>query len=94
MQILDQSPKEAEIEEDEAEVSQAREQLLEAMALYNLRNRVVNNVLIANPILKGIHNSTYASPIEESVTSLPFPIHLFTFPVFSKNISTHIECHR
>ncbi|PSR77668.1 centromere protein H (CENP-H)-domain-containing protein [Coniella lustricola] len=53
--------------EDEAEVSQAREQLLEAMALYNLRNRVVSNVLIANPILKSIHNSTYASPIEEDL---------------------------
>ncbi|KAF3764876.1 hypothetical protein M406DRAFT_42447 [Cryphonectria parasitica EP155] len=49
------------------EVKEAREQLLEAMALYNLRNTVVNNVLITNPILKAIHNSTYASPIEEDL---------------------------
>lgn len=37
------------------------------MAFYNLRNTVVNSVLIANPILKGIHESTYASPIEQDL---------------------------
>ncbi|KUI60454.1 hypothetical protein VP1G_07648 [Cytospora mali] len=66
----------AESEDDEADASllsdqkgvdQAREQLLEAMALYNLRDTVVENVLSTNPILKGIHNSTYASPIEEDI---------------------------
>lgn len=50
---------------DPKEIDGAREQLLEAMALYNLRNTVVDNVLSTNPILKGIHNSTYASPIEQ-----------------------------
>ncbi|ROV91765.1 hypothetical protein VSDG_06481 [Cytospora chrysosperma] len=48
-------------------VDEAREQLLEAMALYNLRNTVVESVLSTNPILKGIHNSTYASPIEQDI---------------------------
>lgn len=28
---------------------------------------MVTNVLITNPILKGIHNSTYASPIEQDL---------------------------
>lgn len=37
------------------------------MAFYKLRNTVVNSVLIANPILKGIHDSTYASPIEQDL---------------------------
>lgn len=37
------------------------------MALHNLRSSVVTNVLIANPILKGIHNSTYSSPIEQDL---------------------------
>lgn len=46
-------------------VDEAREQLLEAMALYKLRDTVVDYVLSTNPILKGIHNSTYASPIEQ-----------------------------
>lgn len=54
-------------DQDSQDIKDAREQLLEAIALHNLRNSVVNNVLIANPILKGIHNSTYASPIEQDL---------------------------
>ncbi|ROW11042.1 hypothetical protein VMCG_01521 [Cytospora schulzeri] len=77
--LADESAKEAgrggnaEREDDASEVTdlkginEAREQLLEAMALYNLRNTVVENVLSTNPILKGIHNSTYASPIEQDI---------------------------
>lgn len=49
------------------EVEEARNQLLEAMSLYTLRNGVVNNVLITNPLLKGIHGSTAASPIEQDI---------------------------
>lgn len=37
------------------------------MALYNLRNTVVTGVLTANPILKGVHASTYASPAEQAL---------------------------
>ncbi|KAI7782317.1 hypothetical protein LA080_013591 [Diaporthe eres] len=54
-------------EHDPGEVEEARNQLLEAMSLYTLRNGVVNNVLITNPLLKGIHGSTAASPIEQDV---------------------------
>lgn len=54
-------------EDDPGDVEEARNQLLEAMSLYTLRNGVVNNVLIANPLLKGIHGSTAASPIEQDV---------------------------
>lgn len=54
-------------EADPEEIKEARGQLLEAMALYNLRNTVVNSVLITNPILKGIHDSTYASPVEQDM---------------------------
>lgn len=56
-------------DQDAPDIKDAREQLLEAIALHNLRNSVVSNVLIANPILKGIHNSTYASPIEQDLPS-------------------------
>lgn len=49
------------------EVEEARTQLLEAMSLYTLRNGVVNNVIITNPLLKGIHGSTAASPIEQDI---------------------------
>lgn len=54
-------------EDDPDEVEEARNQLLEAMSLYTLRNGVVNNVLITNPLLKGIHGSTAASPIEQDI---------------------------
>lgn len=40
------------------------------MALYRLRNTVTNSVLIANPILRGIHNSAYASPVEQDLPRL------------------------
>lgn len=54
-------------EDNPDEVEEARNQLLEAMSLYTLRNGVVNNVLITNPLLKGIHGSTAASPIEQDI---------------------------
>lgn len=55
------------IPDDPAEIEEARSQLLEAMSLYSLRNGVVQNVLITNPLLKGIHGSTSASPIEQDI---------------------------
>jgi hypothetical protein len=42
----------------------ARGELLESRAQYLLRNRVVDAVLSANPILKAVHNGTDASPVE------------------------------
>lgn len=54
-------------EDDSDAVKEARNQLLEAMSLYTLRNGVVTNVLIANPLLRGIHGSTAASPIEQDI---------------------------
>jgi hypothetical protein len=54
-------------EDNPEEVEEARSQLLEAVSLYTLRNGVVNNVLIANPLLKGVHGSTAASPIEQDI---------------------------
>ncbi|CAN8099034.1 unnamed protein product [Discula destructiva] len=54
-------------DENTKDIQSARAQLLDAMALHNLRASVVTNVLITNPLLKGIHNSTYASPIEQDL---------------------------
>lgn len=48
----------------EEDVKQARDELLESSASYNLRNGVVDSVMAANPILKAVHNSTQASPID------------------------------
>lgn len=49
------------------EIQTSRANLLEAMALYNLRNAVTTNVLSANPILKALHRSTTASPPEQDL---------------------------
>lgn len=57
-------------EPDAGALQESRAQLLEAVALYRLRNAVTDSVLITNPILKGIHNSAYASPVEQDLPPL------------------------
>lgn len=63
----------------------AQNGLLEARANYRLRNDVVNAVMMANPILKAVHSSIEASPIERYVCArgqwpdLPLTHHLVIF---------------
>jgi hypothetical protein len=45
-------------------VGDAQDMLLQQRAYYVLRKDVVDNVMMANPILKSVHNSTNASPVE------------------------------
>lgn len=51
------------------ELESARKDLLETRGLYLLRNQVVEATLSANPILKAVHDSVDASPIERYATS-------------------------
>lgn len=53
--------------DDPQDLAASRAQLLEAMALHRLRDTVATSVLTANPILKGLHSSTYASPVEQDL---------------------------
>ena len=46
------------------EADSARKELLEARAMYQLRNQVIERVLSADPILKAVHDGTEASPVE------------------------------
>lgn len=48
-------------------IQSARADLLSATALHHLRQTVTTNVLITNPILKAVHTSTLASPIEQDL---------------------------
>ncbi|EOO02469.1 hypothetical protein UCRPA7_2041 [Phaeoacremonium minimum UCRPA7] len=57
-------------EVSEDDVKQAQDELLESSANYNLRNGVLDSVMIANPILKAVHNSTHASPIDRDLLPL------------------------
>ncbi|KAJ9157362.1 hypothetical protein NKR23_g734 [Pleurostoma richardsiae] len=49
------------------DVKEAQDQLLDARAAYVLRNSAVANVMAVNPILRAVHNSTHASPIERDL---------------------------
>ncbi|PHH72873.1 hypothetical protein CDD80_4197 [Ophiocordyceps camponoti-rufipedis] len=49
-----------------------RDDLLEARAKLKLRNDAIEAVMMANPILRAVHNGTDASPIERHADLLPF----------------------
>jgi hypothetical protein len=48
----------------EQDLRAAQEALLEAKALYALRNSIVENVIMANPILKSVHAGAKAIATE------------------------------
>ena len=47
------------------DVSRSQEDALQARSLYSLNKDIVDNVLMAAPILKAIHTGTDSSPIEK-----------------------------
>ncbi|KAI9738931.1 MAG: hypothetical protein M1818_005245 [Claussenomyces sp. TS43310] len=51
----------------EAHVRAAQEEMLQAKALYSLRNNIVGSVLVANPILKAVHARGNATLIERDL---------------------------
>lgn len=51
-------------------LKESQENLLEAQARYNLKNKIVESVLIANPILKAVHASTSTTPLERDLLPL------------------------
>ncbi|KAJ6446143.1 centromere protein Cenp-H [Purpureocillium lavendulum] len=46
---------------------QIRQDLLDARALFKLRQDAVDTVMMANPILKAVHNGTDATPVERDL---------------------------
>ncbi|GJN77785.1 centromere protein Cenp-H [Purpureocillium lilacinum] len=46
---------------------QTRQDLLDARAMFKLRQDAVDTVMIANPVLKAVHNGTDATPVERHV---------------------------
>ena len=55
----------------------AQNALLEARAKYRLRNDAIEAVLMANPILRAVHNGTQASPVERYGISHCFLLSFF-----------------
>ncbi|KAM0514859.1 hypothetical protein ACHAPE_006535 [Trichoderma viride] len=53
--------------DDDSNITEAQDALLTARARYRLRNDAIESVMMANPILKAVHNGTQASPIERDL---------------------------
>ena len=53
------------VEATEEDIKLAEQDLLKAKALYQVRTNIVENVLVANPILKAVHAGSNASIIEQ-----------------------------
>lgn len=51
-------------EDDELRVKDAERACLEARARYILKNSIVENVLVTDPVLKAIHSGGNATPAE------------------------------
>lgn len=49
----------------EEDLSTARQELLKAKATYQVRNNVIESVLIANPTLKAVHGGKNATIAEQ-----------------------------
>ncbi|KAF7951108.1 uncharacterized protein EAE97_002659 [Botrytis byssoidea] len=51
-------------------IQKAEKNLLESKANYSLRSKIIENVIIANPILKAVHAGSNASVIEQDLLPL------------------------
>lgn len=51
-------------------LAESQKELLEAQSRYNLKNKIVESILIANPILKAVHASTSTTPLERDLLPL------------------------
>lgn len=55
----------ADEEVSDEDIKKAQQELLEAKAAYQVRTNVIENVLIANPILNAVHAGKNASVVEK-----------------------------
>jgi hypothetical protein len=53
------------VEATEEDIKAAEQELLKAKAKYQVRNNVIESVLIANPILKAVHAGSNATILEQ-----------------------------
>lgn len=53
------------LEVSQEDLTTARQELLTAKAAYQVRNKVIESVLIANPILKAVHGGKNATIAEQ-----------------------------
>ncbi|KAK4087162.1 Centromere protein Cenp-H [Purpureocillium lilacinum] len=63
-----QAPAESQSSDDVPE--QTRQDLLDARAMFKLRQDAVDTVMIANPVLKAVHNGTDATPRDDAAIAV------------------------
>ncbi|RDL42261.1 Uncharacterized protein BP5553_02240 [Venustampulla echinocandica] len=59
-----------ETEASQADINTAQQDLLKAKAAYQVRNSIIENVLVANPILKAVHSGNNATIAEQDLLPL------------------------
>lgn len=60
LQFLDEQ-----LEVSKEDIKSAQQELLKAKAAYQVRANVIENVLVANPILNAVHSGNKATIIEQ-----------------------------
>lgn len=56
-------------EASDEDIAAAEQELLKAKSLYLVRGNVIENSMIANPLLRAVHGSNAATVVEQSVCS-------------------------
>jgi hypothetical protein len=73
----------------QTEIKKAERQLLEARSKYTLRNQIIQNVIITDPVLKAVHSGAGATELERRL--LPLIIERDTLSMVYSVLSTRLQ---
>jgi vancomycin resistance protein YoaR len=76
-------------QEVQTEIKKAEHELLEARSKYTLRNQIIQNVIITDPILKAVHSGANATELERRL--LPLIIERDTLAMVHSVLSTKLQ---
>jgi len=76
-------------QEVQTEIKKAEHELLEARSKYALRNQIIQNVIITDPVLKAVHSGANATELERRL--LPLIIERDTLAMVHSVLSTKLQ---
>lgn len=76
-------------QEIKAEIKKAERDLLEARSKYTLRNQIIQNVIITDPVLKAVHSGADATELERRL--LPLIIERDSLSMVYSVLSTQVQ---
>lgn len=76
-------------EEVQAEIKKAERELLEARSRYTLRNQIIQNVIITDPVLKAVHSGEGITELEKRL--LPLIIERDTLSMVHSVLSNKLQ---